>query len=244
MKSQQMSSSLNVDYSLFVMCMSGDKAARDLAEPLCKQAVQLAQSCHEFEDPQSDVLRLHLKPATIKNTAGVYARVKKHTDQTEDISKIGYSSRLRDRIKLYETDKNEDYNSCMIDFVNVKEEHNSEMDEQYNDQMENKDLQHLQVDIENNEDHFINMIDFDNIGEEFNSELENKYKYLMEKLTKSKGLKPFQVRMFIALHVDGGEKLGAKRSIMLQMLEYGCQLSIKKYAMAEFLMYRHIVVIR
>ncbi len=86
--------------------------------------------------------------------------------------------------------------------------------------------------------------DFDNIGFEFNSHLECEYKNLMEKMMTGEGLSPGHRRLFEALHLHGGAKLGPKKSIMLQMLEYPLQKENTFADPAEFLMYDDDVVDR
>ena len=87
------------------------------------------------------------------------------------------------------------------------------------------------------EETYRRILDFDNIGKRFYSFVERKYKDAMETLMTDKSLAVFQRRLAVALHKDGGEKLGAIKKIMLQMLEYGFQLELKTGAPAEFLMY-------
>ena len=81
------------------------------------------------------------------------------------------------------------------------------------------------------------MNDFDNVGKVFYSHWEFEYEQMMTKMMEGKELSIFQRLLFRALHLDKGWKLGAKKSIMLQMLEYSCQEKIKQSAPAEFLMY-------
>jgi hypothetical protein len=84
---------------------------------------------------------------------------------------------------------------------------------------------------------YLRMMDFDNTSGRFNSFMEHQYKKVMETTMTNERLAAFQRRMAVAIHKDGGDKLGAKKEIMLQMLEYGYQLELETGAPAEFLMY-------
>ena len=93
-------------------------------------------------------------------------------------------------------------------------------------------------------DNYIRMNDFDNVGIDFYSHWELEYEQVMTEMTESKKLSIFQRLLFRALHLDEGWKLGAKKSIMLQMLEYGCQKKFNQSGPVEFLMYDHNVLKR
>ena len=74
------SRTLPVELKLFMMHFVGKEPARTLVRSHCIELKKKAVSCHEIEDPLSDVLRNHLKPTPITNTAAVYAKVLKHPD--------------------------------------------------------------------------------------------------------------------------------------------------------------------
>ena len=188
----------HVDVNLFRMGISGNEAARDLFSPHCIELIKKAVSCHEFEDPVSDVSLTHLNPIPITTYAAVYAK----TDESK-ITKFGCTSNLRKRI-----DYDKEKNTILTD------------------------------------ENYIIVIDFGNVGEVFYSQFESIYELVMTEMTKSKELSIFQHLFFRAIHLDEGWKLGAKKHIMLQMLEYGCQKKFKKSAPVEFLMYDNIMLNR
>ena len=185
-----------------MMDFGGNEPARALVSPHCIELEKKAVSCHEIEDPLSNV-RQHLNPTPITNTAAVYVKVGKNPDGSTKIIKIGCTGRLKDRIN-----KDKEKNIILTD------------------------------------DDYILMLDFGNVGIDFYLHCESKYKHVMTEMTGSKDLSIFQHLLFRAIHFDEGWRLGAKKSIMLQMLEYGCQKKIQLSAPAEFLMYDHNVLKR
>ena len=94
-----------------------------------------------------------------------------------------------------------------------------------------KKEQYIEQDIK-----FVCIFDLDNVSNEFYSKMEELYKEVMNVMMMHEHLEPIQRLIFTALHKYEGEKLGPKRTTMLQMIEYGCQTEFKKEAPAEFLM--------
>ncbi len=114
----------------------------------------------------------------------------------------------------------------------------------FRDRVERDIKEMEQKNIRITEDDYVLVCDFDNVDLEFNSHLENEYEKFMKTMTNDENISPGQRRFFKALHLHEGDKLGAKRSIMLQMLECALQREYKFGAPAEFLMYADDVVDR
>ena len=64
----------HVNFESFIMVIAGNEAARDLVSPHCIELIKKAVSCHEIEDPVSDVSLKHLNPRPITHTSAVYAQ--------------------------------------------------------------------------------------------------------------------------------------------------------------------------
>jgi len=71
---------------------------------------------------------------------------------------------------------------------------------------------------------FIKFLDLDNISPDFNTFMEEKYQSMMKLLTTHQDLDQFQRDFYIALKEKGGEALGPKKNIFIQMLELGLQI--------------------
>jgi len=95
------------------------------------------------------------------------------------------------------------------------------------------------------EDQYRRIFDLENVSESFYYEImEPSYNQFMKIMTSHPDLSPLQRRIFKALHFEGGEELGAKKNIMLQIFEYGSQKKLGTSSPAEFLMYADDVVER
>ena len=107
----------HVNFESFIMVIAGNEAARNMVSPHCIELIKKAVSCHEIEDPLSNVLK-HLNPIPIINTPAVYAKWKDPDGSTE-ITKIGCTIAFRDRIIKWDKEKNTMLYFRLIDFDNV-----------------------------------------------------------------------------------------------------------------------------
>jgi hypothetical protein len=192
-------------------------AGNEAARRLVKpHCISLVQKAQSHYEIEDPLsdVKRHLKPVEITNNGAVYARMEKHPDRHPD--------RHSDRTKMSKID----CSSHFRDRIDLDIE-------------ENKKKNIILTD-----DNYIRILDLENVCEEFNEEMELGYKQVMEKMMGDKSLSPLHRRFFEALHLEGGEELGAKKNIMLQMLEYGCQIESGTSAPAEFLMYADNVVER
>lgn len=108
-------------------------------------------------------------------------------------------------------------------------------------------LKHYEENKENEEfmaGKFVRVLDFDNVSLHFYEKLDENYNAMMNELRTCKELHPCQRSLFEALHCYAGENLGPKKSIMLQMMEFGLQIHYELPAPVEFLMFDEKVIER
>ncbi|KAG7363940.1 hypothetical protein IV203_037142 [Nitzschia inconspicua] len=84
---------------------------------------------------------------------------------------------------------------------------------------------------------FFIMVDFSNTNETVDRRMNQVYVKMMEKLNQSNKLHPFQRFLVNTLMERGGDRLGAKETIWIQMIEIGLQYELGLAVFSEFAMF-------
>ena len=89
---------------------------------------------------------------------------------------------------------------------------------------------------------FVVMVDFDNISIEVNDEFQSLYTEYVNEISTCTHLHPFQRFFFRQMFERGGDRLGGKRIVWLQLMESGFQSMYNLPSPQEFLMFDEKVV--
>ena len=92
-------------------------------------------------------------------------------------------------------------------------------------------------DYDLNKYRFYTILSLDAMTREFNLIMETNYSAMMKTLSEHQDLHPFQHSIYKSLVENGGDKLGPKKNIFLQILELGFQYYCKGTTSVEFIMF-------